>query len=65
MADAIRLTVDLTGILQGVGFRPTMARLVGEYGIGGWVRNQAGTVRLCLIGRPDRVEKFLAVRTAD
>ena len=54
-----RLTVDLTGILQGVGFRPTMARVMGKYGLTGWVRNQSGTVRLSVDGPTDSVNKLL------
>ena len=49
----------MAGILQGVGFRPTMARIVAEYGLGGWVRNQSGSVRLCLCGDTDVIERFI------
>jgi len=55
----IRLTVDLTGILQGVGFRPTMARIMARAGLTGWVRNQSGTVRLVIDGSVTDVDNFL------
>ena len=55
----IRLTVDLTGILQGVGFRPTMARIMASAGLTGWVRNQSGTVRLVIDGPVTDVDNFL------
>ena len=55
----IRLTVDLTGILQGVGFRPTIARIMASAGLTGWVRNQSGTVRLVIDGQVTDVESFL------
>ncbi|MCK5037056.1 MAG: acylphosphatase, partial [Candidatus Sabulitectum sp.] len=55
----VRLTVDLTGILQGVGFRPTMARIMASAGLTGWVRNQSGTVRLVIDGPVKVVDTFL------
>ncbi len=55
----IRLTVELRGILQGVGFRPAMARIVKQAGLTGWVRNQSGTVRLVLDGPCEAVEEFI------
>ncbi len=55
----IRLTVDLTGVLQGVGFRPTMARIMASAGLTGWVRNQSGTVRLVIDGLVTDVDNFL------
>lgn len=54
----VRLTADLKGILQGVGFRPTMAKRVAEARLTGWVRNQAGTVRLVLEGPKSVVDDF-------
>jgi hydrogenase maturation protein HypF len=53
------VTLDLTGVLQGVGFRPTMARLVSEWGLAGWVRNQAGVVRLVLVGEEAVIDRFV------
>lgn len=55
----VRLTAELRGILQGVGFRPAMARMVKEAGLTGWVRNQSGTVRLVLDGSCEAVEEFI------
>jgi len=56
----IRLTVELHGILQGVGFRPAMARIVKQAGLTGWVRNQSGTVRMVLDGPSGVVEEFVS-----
>lgn len=55
----IRRTVEITGTVQGVGFRPAIFRLVTEAALTGWVQNRAGTVRLVLEGEPDRINTFL------
>lgn len=60
MTEIIRVTVDLTGILQGVGFRPTLARLVTCAKLSGWTRNQSGSVRLVLAGPQADVEEFVS-----
>ncbi len=56
----VRVIVDLEGILQGVGFRPTVQVLAGEAGLGGWVQNRSGSVRLALEGAAADVDAFLA-----
>ena len=52
-------TFDLTGIVQGVGLRPTVYRLAEEAGLCGWVQNRSGLVRLRLEGDARTVEAFL------
>ena len=37
--DPARLHLRVQGRVQGVGFRPTVYRLAGRAGVGGWVRN--------------------------
>ncbi|MBN2530574.1 MAG: carbamoyltransferase HypF [Deltaproteobacteria bacterium] len=59
MTENIRVTLDMTGILQGVGFRPTLSRLVSTAGLTGWTRNQSGCVRLVLAGPSQQVERFI------
>ena len=61
MRRLIRQTVDLHGIVQGVGLRPTVYRLAREAGLGGWVQNRTGSVRLDLEGEADAVARFAAV----
>jgi len=56
----IRRIVDLSGIVQGVGFRPAVFRLATDAGLGGWVQNRTSVVRLALEGTGDAVERFLS-----
>lgn len=56
----IRRIVDLTGVVQGVGFRPAVYRLAVEAGLGGWIQNRASSVRLALEGKTGDVEAFLS-----
>ncbi len=48
------------GIVQGVGFRPFVARLAREEAIGGRVENAGGAVHLDVEGEPAAVARFLA-----
>jgi len=50
---------DLTGVVQGVGLRPTIYRLAEEAGLGGWVQNRTGVVRLRLEGASEVIEAFM------
>ena len=45
--------------MQGVGFRPAMARIMASAGLTGWVRNQSDTVRLVIDGSLAEVESFV------
>ena len=54
-----RHTYDLTGTVQGVGFRPSLFRLASEAGLNGWVQNRTGTVRLTLEGEPGSIRAFM------
>ena len=40
----VRVHLDITGVVQGVGFRPAVARIAAEFGLVGWVYNDAGSV---------------------
>ncbi len=55
--EALRLSV--TGVVQGVGFRPFVHRLALEHDLGGWVRNEAGEVQIEVEGRSRGVRAFL------
>ena len=59
MSAWIRETVDVRGIVQGVGFRPAVFRLARIAGLGGTVQNRTGVVRIVLEGEAGRVSAFL------
>jgi len=61
----VRRRVRVRGIVQGVGFRPTVYRLATERGLGGWVLNDAEGVLMELEGPPPAVDDCLASLQAD
>ncbi len=54
-----RARVRVTGVVQGVGFRPYVYRLAGELGLSGWVLNDSRGVILEVEGDPTAVDAFL------
>lgn len=59
VAQCVRITADITGTVQGVGFRPQLFRLATAAGLAGSVQNRAGTVRLILEGDSEKTDHFL------
>jgi hydrogenase maturation protein HypF len=57
---AIRRSIFVQGIVQGVGFRPHVHGLASRLGLGGFVRNQADGVRIEVEGPPAAVDRFEA-----
>ncbi len=55
-----RLRVELTGLVQGVGFRPFVYRLASELELAGWVLNDTRGVFIEVEGDRGRLERFLA-----
>lgn len=53
------VTIQIHGIVQGVGFRPFVHRLVGEYGLTGNIRNTSSGVALELEGERAALEAFV------
>ena len=54
-----RLHIDVRGIVQGVGFRPFVHRLVKRHGLVGWVRNSPEGAELELEGEAGELSAFL------
>ena len=53
------LDLRIRGVVQGVGFRPFVHRLAGEYGLAGTIRNSSSGVELSLEGERDALEAFV------
>ena len=54
-----RKAIDLTGIVQGVGFRPYVYRLANECGLTGLIANTPAGVSIEVQGDAEAVERFL------
>jgi len=52
------LSLHITGIVQGVGFRPFVYNLAGELGLNGWVLNASDGVYTVVEGDPATVDAF-------
>jgi hydrogenase maturation protein HypF len=61
MTDAPAITgrlLRVTGVVQGVGFRPFVYRLAARHALAGWVRNVAGTVEIHVEGGATELDVF-------
>ena len=58
--ERVRYRVRVTGITQGVGFRPTVWRLAHRLDLGGWVQNDANGLLTEVEGPRAAVEAFCA-----
>lgn len=57
----MRMKITITGIVQGVGFRPFIYRIAVENSLRGYVQNRGDAgVEVLLEGRKDAVENFLS-----
>jgi len=54
------LHIQLNGFLQGIGFRPFVYRLAGQYQQKGWVANTSSGISLHIEGASDLQQNFLA-----
>ena len=52
-------TITVFGVVQGVGFRPFVHSLAGEYDLKGWVRNRSGNVDIEVEGTEANLNSFL------
>ncbi len=58
MNDAKRYLITLTGIVQGVGFRPFVYRTANRLGLKGWVENQGSRVLIDVEGGEESICSF-------
>ena len=56
--ERVRKRIVLTGILQGIGCRPTVFRLATRLGLGGWVVNTTSEVRIEIEGTREQCQRF-------
>jgi len=61
----MRHRIDVVGVVQGVGFRPHVARLALRLGLAGWVRNTDQGVRIEVQGAERALDRFAASLVAD
>jgi hydrogenase maturation protein HypF len=54
-----RLHLRISGLVQGVGFRPYVYGLATALGLGGWVRNTGDAVELEVEGSSENLAQFL------
>ncbi|MGO8768273.1 carbamoyltransferase HypF [Mycobacterium sp.] len=54
----VRQRFTVTGVVQGVGFRPFVHRIAGQLGLAGFVGNDSGAVFLEVQGERARVTEF-------
>jgi len=55
----------VTGIVQGVGFRPFVYRLAKNHRLAGWVCNTSNGVEIQVAGPPESLESFVRSLSAD
>jgi hydrogenase maturation protein HypF len=59
MNDLIGAKIHITGIVQGVGFRPFVYGLAQRFALVGWVRNTSAGVEIEIDAQPGALESFL------
>jgi hydrogenase maturation protein HypF len=57
-SSVVARSVEVRGVVQGVGFRPFVWRLANRHGITGWVRNRGGVVEILAEGAEADLEAF-------
>ena len=55
--------IHITGVVQGVGFRPFVYGLATRYGLLGWVCNTSAGVDIEVAGTSEALERFVAALT--
>lgn len=57
--------LHVTGVVQGVGFRPFVHRLATRHRLAGWVRNEAGDVLVVVEGDGADIDRFIGGLRSD
>ncbi len=57
--DRVGALIRVSGIVQGVGFRPFVYNLAKRLEILGWIRNTSSGVEIQVAGSPDNVQRFI------
>ena len=52
--------IHISGVVQGVGFRPFVYNLASRYHLPGWVKNTSAGVDIAVDGPEDVLEAFIA-----
>ena len=60
MSDLQNARIHITGIVQGVGFRPFVYSLAQRLQLAGWVRNTSAGVDIEVDGAPEVLARFIA-----
>ena len=55
----LRKAIDVSGIVQGVGFRPFVYRLANQCALAGFIANTPAGVSIEVEGPPEKVDEFL------
>ena len=61
----VTANVRVRGIVQGVGFRPFLHRLMKEYSLSGWIRNTPEGVEIEAEGDEAAIDAFAAAIRCD
>lgn len=56
----VRVRLDITGVVQGVGFRPAVARFAVRHGVSGFVFNDTAAVHCELQGDAEAIDATIA-----
>lgn len=60
MSHLSAVAIHITGVVQGVGFRPFVYNLAVRLGLSGWVLNSSAGVEIEAVGPPAALEEFVA-----
>jgi len=61
VSDVNRYIITLTGIVQGVGFRPFVFRVANRLHLNGWVENRGSRVIVDVEGKEDSIKEFIHI----